>query len=433
MPELAGDNQWWYTGSTLKSRVKHLQEITLIVNNRPCRMRHAKPGHDGRPTHSFSFVDREDLAYWIALRGQLVDIALAHPGEEQPGGVRALIPPQRGAADANANQVPAGQPETVTLCLGLDSAWFGGAANDPLSQFDCIASTVIGGAGQPVLALTRVDLRAHNRDPEAALTSAAILGIIGQHNDKRTILALDAPIQAVQRQNLPGFRPANPGPNKVQRRACEQILDRDRRAIDEDAGGANRWNPNIQPGAPLAKRVTCLLNILQGDEKEFALWTRGNRAAKKLVIECFPAEAIWAAKRLGGYAQDITATYAKAYKHQHNVWLNAQQVKRLTHDALDGFAGPSGDPNHWNCMVKQAIDWMLKDPIWQRQINQVALYRGGKPFDDVVDTMICLATSLSCARQCAHVWQDPAAPDDGHIIGPGSQTGGDCVRPFVQA
>ena len=40
--------------------------------------------------------------------------------------------------------------------------------------------------------------------------------------------------------------------------------------------------------------------------------------------------------------------------------------------------------------------------------------------DDVVDSLICLATAISYSAGLAHVWQDLNQPLDGHIIGPGS-------------
>ncbi|WP_144054830.1 hypothetical protein [Rhodopirellula europaea] len=65
--------------------------------------------------------------------------------------------------------------------------------------------------------------------------------------------------------------------------------------IDKAAGGAKGWQPNIQPGAPLAPRIEALID---GLPSQFKLWTPENSGEHKLAIECFPAEAIWAAKRM---------------------------------------------------------------------------------------------------------------------------------------
>ncbi len=149
------------------------------------------------------------------------------------------------------------------------------------------------------------------------------------------------------------------------------------------------------------------------------MWTSQNRNAKKLVIECFPAEAIWAAKRQNGYAAIATAKCTKAYKKQKGSRLTGDQVEKLTRDALHAFAFLSGDAPHWNSLLDTTTKWMLDDQEWQID----GRYRGGKLLDNVVDTMICLATAISYVRGCAHVWQDPDEVDDGHIIGPGCPKG----------
>jgi predicted RNase H-like nuclease len=137
----------------------------------------------------------------------------------------------------------------------------------------------------------------------------------------------------------------------------------------------------------------------------------------KLVIECFPAEAIWAMKRLNRFPEEHTAAMVKSYKNQEGSTLTGQQVAALTCNVLNGFAADSGYPAAWSVLVEHAIDWMCSDATLQEAPGQ---YRGGKLLDDVVDSMICLATSLSYAHGRHHVWQDIGRRDDGHIIGPGS-------------
>jgi hypothetical protein len=84
------------------------------------------------------------------------------------------------------------------------------------------------------------------------------------------------------------------------------------------------------------------------------------------------------------------------------------------------ISGTSGIAGLWGTLVEAALAWMIADPTWQTN----GVYRGGKLLDDVVDTMICLATSLSYAKRNAHVWHDSTHPDDGHIVGPGCQNDG---------
>lgn len=174
-------------------------------------------------------------------------------------------------------------------------------------------------------------------------------------------------------------------------------------------------HPNIQPGAPLAPRVKKFLKGLS--ELGFELWTPAGGKVKHLAIECFPAESIWAMKRLGYCPDGLTALQAKAYKAQDGNPLTAKQVRDLVNDALNPFAVAIGENVQWSSLVNAASDWMIGDKTWQTQ----GFYKGGKLLDDVVDTMICLATALSCAKGNSHVWHDPEHPDDGHIIGPGYQ------------
>lgn len=124
-------------------------------------------------------------------------------------------------------------------------------------------------------------------------------------------------------------------------------------------------------------------------------------------------------KRMGHYPNDMTSKRAKAYKKQKGNRLTAEQVRNLVHDALDAFGGACVGNEQWRGLIDAANAWLINDPTWITN----GLYRGGKLLDDVVDTMICLSTSLGYVRQCAHAWFDPEHPDDGHIIGPGFQEG----------
>jgi len=224
-----------------------------------------------------------------------------------------------------------------------------------------------------------------DRDPYAKAMLSALESLIMDNPRKKVLLALDAPIQAVRRPNLPEFRPPCLRPGEVERRACEEVLGSARMRIDQAVGGSNGWHPNIQPGAPLASRVHALVTALQG--KGFSLWLPERHEVKRLVIECFPAEAIWAMKRLGGYRDELTVDCAKAYKRQQRRRLSAVQVEFLMHSALDGFASYV---DNWDRIVASAIDSLLADVTWQVE---------------------------GCYH--AHVWFDEQCPEDGHIIGPG--------------
>jgi hypothetical protein len=302
------------------------------------------------------------------------------------------------------------------LCIGLDIAWFGGSAHDKDSQHDCLGAVLISSqADYPVFTLTRVHLE--NRDSDSVHLLKAIDKLLEcNNNPKRIIFALDAPIQARDRGLPP--RPPLPSKGMVERRACENYLDEKRKLLDKSMVKSRKWRPNIQPGAPLAPRVMALLDGLQ--QRDFTLWTHENQHVEKLVIECFPAEAIWALKQMEYYSNDIIPESVKAYKKQKKVLLTSEQVNNLTHDVLDSFAPASGNLELWSFLIDNTVDWLKNDQTWQNN----GFYRGGKLLDDVVDTMICLATSLSYAYGQAHVWQDPEKPEDGHIIGPGFSNNG---------
>lgn len=104
----------------------------------------------------------------------------------------------------------------------------------------------------------------------------------------------------------------------------------------------------------------------------FRLWTEADRAAERLVIECFPAEAIWAMKRLNCFEAALTAAEVKCYKGQDRNTLSAQQVADLTRTVLNGFAADSGHPAVWTVLAEHAIDWMCSDTTWRNARTSTA-------------------------------------------------------------
>lgn len=298
-----------------------------------------------------------------------------------------------------------------TLCIGLDVAWFGGSAKDSNSRYDFLAAGILDASGAVTqVASHRVPLL--NRDRDAKITSAKLQQVFnGLGQGRRILLAIDAPLQASMR-DLPVRAPV-PTKGSVQRRACENTLSCKREKIDKAFGGANGWHPNIQPGAPLAPRVQALLDGLSGT---LTVWTPDAAHEPRIAIECFPAEAIWAAKRLDWFPQGVTAEMAKAYKKQKGKQLSVQEVR----DIVEGILCPFGqvcEGSQWqDRVVRPLLEYILADSGWRKLEN----YPGGKMLDDVVDSMICLATAVSYASGNAHVWHDRSVPDDGHIIGPGN-------------
>lgn len=418
------DNQFWYTDCRFADLIRNKASIVINIDGLGIRtLIHSAPGKDGRPTLSYKLPSSADRQWWKTHNGEyfrleLLRIEAEEEVEPKPEPVRK-IGPYITPETILISDIVSHELQNISdgvLCIGLDIAWFGGSENDKDSQFDCIGAAFISPhVEQPIFTLIRVPLK--DRDPNAVQLLKAINGLLQKYQGiKRVIFALDAPIQAVDR-GLP-VRSPNPSKGEVERRACENCLDKNRKNIERSVIGNNGWRPNIQPGAPLAPRVVSLLNGLQ--KLGFSLWTRESQNAEKIVIECFPAEAIWAIRQLGYYPKSADPAYVKAYKNQKGIPLSADQVESLIHRVLDDFTKVTGSTAHWSILVDQTINQMLKEPTWK--VN--GCYRGGKYLDDAVDTMICLATSLSYAYHLAHVWQDRQNVCDGHIIGPGFSNDG---------
>lgn len=303
------------------------------------------------------------------------------------------------------------QDKKPTLCIGLDFAWFGGSANDQTSQYDFLAAVLIDDKKKmPALSCIRVPLV--DRDSSGDCTANAISLLISKFEAERIVLAIDAPLQTSR--VLPSRQP-KPMKGAVQRRAVDSYLSNCRKQIDRRAGGSSGWHPNVQPGAPLPQRLISLLAKIS-ESHGFEAWTTQLSKKTPIAIECFPAEAIWAAKRLNQFPEALTAAHVRSYKEQAGSQLSSTQVQHLVETTLlEGFKWPSGAHTLWPRLVEDVIKWMCSDTSWQRNGH----YRGGKMLDDVVDSMICLATAISYASNNAHVWCDPNHLDDGHIIGPG--------------
>lgn len=292
------------------------------------------------------------------------------------------------------------------LCIGLDIAWYGGSKGKPDSQYDCLVSAIYDPNADEVPLVIK-PIKLIDRDEKAEHIFCEIKKVIEDDGvGLNVVLAIDAPLQAISKV---------PKGRKKARRTCEDVLSNGRQGIDRLMGGACGWHPTIQPGIPLPPRVENLVHKLK--ELKMRCWSPENSEHSKLIIECFPAEAIWAAKRLGGYL-DLSADVVKVYKKQQGEKLLDGNVRSLvTNVLLNSFENLTGLPDQWKKMVRnELIHQMLSRKDWR---NIDGSYKGGKFLDDVVDSAICLATALSYANGTAHVWHDLNNPNDGHIIGPG--------------
>lgn len=427
------DNQFWYSDCSFAECIDNKKYITIrITGFGESTLEHAVPGKDGRPTKSFKFIDPDDRKWWKEHRHQTVQLELLSTDKEAVEDNPQA--PNHTQQDEVIYEVDTQFPqvrkihkpgklnsEGSVLCIGLDIAWFGGSANNKDSQYDCLGWINFPSnseeSSQVEYGLKRFALP--ERDIEATVLLKEIEGLLSEYqNIKRVIFAIDAPIQACERVHLP-VREAVSKKGTLEMRACEKYFSEMRKAIDEMADGPNEWQPQIQAGAPLASRIQCLLKGLM--QLDFNLWEKEITFTGKLVIECFPAEAIWAMKRLGYYSESMTAKEVKAYKNQGRKLLVAEEVGKFVDNVLHSFADATGKPETWKEFSRKFLfEWMLQDKTWQVPGD---LYRGGKLLDDVVDTAICLATAVSYAYGEFHVWQDENFPEDGHIIGPGAIEG----------
>ena len=115
------------------------------------------------------------------------------------------------------------------------------------------------------------------------------------------------------------------------------------------------------------------------------------------------------------FEDNITALQAKAYKKQKGKRLIFKDVRSYAETALLPFGEVCNGTQWKDQIVHGILEEIKSDNSWK--IDD--FYPGGKMLDDVVDSLICLATAISYTMGKAHVWQDLNHPKDGHIIGPG--------------
>ena len=70
---------------------------------------------------------------------------------------------------------------------------------------------------------------------------------------------------------------------------------------------------------------------------DFEIRTPERAGSDKLVMECFPADAVRAANRLGWFGGDSSAEQIKSYKKQKGKLLNESQVVELVKKVLGPF------------------------------------------------------------------------------------------------
>jgi hypothetical protein len=340
------------------------------------------------------------------------DVGLPRPAIDPANQARKITfhPTKRYARDSGS-----------ILCLGLDMAWCGGRRADPDSQNDALSCLVIGDDNsavqtQRVSLAETYDRSANgftaNCDPDAEVILGAINKTIEEHKASQIVLAVDAPLIATTR-NLPQ-RSKNAHRGTLARRQPENAL---QEAIS--AGSADwRRACKIQPGAPIFSRVRALVDALT-TRFGFQRYSHSSSdTPDKSLIECFPSEAIWALGCLNHYGT-ITAEQAREYKNEkfERGLFPWPLLVHAAHLNLTGFISALGVPGPsvraWIAQISSAL---LTDP--RLGDNTGKLMRGGKLFDDLIDSVNCLFTAVSFSHNTSHVWLG-ADLEDGHIIGPG--------------
>jgi hypothetical protein len=318
--------------------------------------------------------------------------------------------------------------------MGLDFAWWG-SGGDARSQADTLFFATVHGDQAGPLGMRRVDLSATydpcapdvapNCDADAALVVRAAAEIAAAHPGGPVVMAVDAPLRALERPHLaPRNRKVAGG---TERRQCERAATEGQKGD----GGRNGWKSvwNVQAGAPICPRVAALVAGLQS--LGFDLYDSPDRPpGKRVLFECFPGEALWSLGARGHFG-DGFAGEAKEYKAEQFAdprlwgqpaaegWRPWPEVMNWVNRGLYGFGvkeilgAPQQGFHRW---MTDLAGYVLADKNITDAAGRQA--RRGKPLDDLVESMNCFLTAVAFARGRAHVWLGDD-PRDGHIIGPG--------------
>lgn len=388
------------------------------------RMRHQK-NDPTKPTLGVRPIADAALAWRSIPSGTIVSVDLdSAEGDDEA----ALAPPPMltiGHRDGPLSLRKALRPSLVedgkpVLCMGVDFAWWGGSRGDRASMTDTIVYAVCGGGCEDRMHIQRVDLAASfrkdaplteaNCDPDSRLLIDTFAQIIAHHEDLPVILAVDAPLLALQRPHLP-VRSRASIRGTMERRQADNALQAGCLADKSD------WRRlcNIQPGAPICARVLALTQALN-DELGFHVYGIEN-SSSRLLVECFPGEAFWSLGVLGHYA-DLTFDEVTAFKRSlpDSGWLAWPRIMNAVYCALSGFRPLINDKSMFDRWLADLTVALLSDSMITAPDGNIA--RGGKALDDMVESVASFFIAVCLALDRAHIWEG-SDPNDGHIIGPG--------------
>ncbi len=299
------------------------------------------------------------------------------------------------------------------LCVGVDLAWFGGGGKDRASRKETIAWSQKVGEGWSKPEFERIDLNqlvvedadeiTPNADPEGELLVNAIMKVVAAAEISNVVIALDAPLLAKDRGLE--VRGKKPKKGQVKRRDCDNAFGV---AISSSPPG---WrDPKVQPGAPLPLRISAIVRKLA--ENQFSVFHSNKNQPPRLLIECFPNDALWFSGVQGG-CPDIDYKTIAAYKRvgKNKASFPLHMLKEIAALAIEPCV---------NLLPVETEEWMSAYWSWiskDKTVVKETIGVAGKAFDDSIDSMLSLVAAVSFAENQAHIHQ--GEPEDGHIIGPG--------------
>ena len=315
------------------------------------------------------------------------------------------------------------------LCMGIDVAWWGGQTGprNADTRSECLAWATRTDGGWSDLSIKRVDLNESynpeadpytpNADPNAATLLAEIRKIVGDESrELKAVIALDAPLLARDRPDLPRPRKAHEeGTKGGVYRECEVVWQKRKRQ------SSSRWRQiKVLAGALQTPRLKHLVSGLE----MLGLPVYRHpciREIRGVAVECFPNEVIWSAGVLG-HAADLTWASLQAYKRLGDkpIRLPSPVFNALwpytLRPALNAASLDDRTINRWLSSFGQ---WLHNDGV---VTDDPAEGAAGKKFDDAMDSVLSLAAAVGFVEGAAHIHQ--GAVEDGHIIGPGVRWSG---------
>lgn len=312
-----------------------------------------------------------------------------------------------------------------TLCIGIDTAWWGGSKGKKASQRDTAVSAIVARQFVTNLSFHVANLSLSpnsspsqsepNFDHQSELLWDMIERVRSSYQQRfvRCVLALDTPLEFANRANtLPRLKSVPQGQsNNSTRRACERDIDQYKSATQSIKGRA-AWNRDlrIQSGYPVSPRIEALIQRL--DQEGFKVWGQCRKANDTSVIECFPSEAQWALGINGRYGH-ANSVESRRYKRKEKA-IPVADARAQVHEALSGFVCllsehfPALDCTGW---VQQIATHAVSNSLDAKATK----VRKGKGFDDPIDSGMAFFTSIAFAFHRFHAWGDG---NDGTIVGP---------------